>query len=87
MARRRKNHGQATQVGQLAEQALASLIPAGQLRLARIQLAWIEAVPAHLRPMAAPAAHSPPMPRLAMIRKTSSTQMFGANEQAAVPSE
>ena len=37
--------------------------------------------------MAAPAAHSPPMPRLATIRKINRTQMFGAKAHAAVPSE
>ena len=34
----------------------------------------------------APAAHSPPMPRLATSRNSASTQMFGAAAQAAVPS-
>jgi hypothetical protein len=35
--------------------------------------------------IAAPAAHSPPMPRLAIRRNSTSTQMFGANAHAAVP--
>ena len=35
----------------------------------------------------APAAHSPPMPRLATKRNAASIQMFGANAQSAVPTE
>ncbi len=35
----------------------------------------------------APAAHSPPMPRLATKRKAASIQMFGATAQSAVPIE
>ncbi len=35
--------------------------------------------------MAAPAAHSPPMPSDAMMRKNTSVAMFGANAHAAVP--
>ena len=37
--------------------------------------------------MEAPAAHSPPMPRLAITRKRASAPMLGASAQAAVPSE
>ena len=35
--------------------------------------------------MAAPAAHSPPMPSDAMMRKNTSVAMFGAKAHAAVP--
>ena len=35
--------------------------------------------------IAAPAAHSPPMPSDAMMRKNTSVAMFGANAHAAVP--
>jgi hypothetical protein len=36
--------------------------------------------------IAAPAAHSPPMPRLAISRKNASVQIFGAIAQSDVPS-
>ncbi len=53
---RRKNHGRAIAVGELADRALRSVVPAYRLRVLRVQLGWVDALPASLRDIAAPVA-------------------------------
>ena len=53
---RRRNHGTRTTAADLAEKALARIVPAERLRALRVQLAWPDAVPAHIVRVALPVA-------------------------------
>jgi hypothetical protein len=57
---RRRNHGTRTPAADLAEKALSRIVPAERLRALRVQLAWPDAVPAHLVRVAMPVAFDGP---------------------------
>lgn len=53
---RRRNHGVRTPAAELAEKAIASIVPRHRLAALRVQLAWPDAVPRHLVRVAMPVA-------------------------------
>lgn len=53
--KRRKNHGRTRPAGVLALDAVRKIVPPDRLRLTRVQIAWPEIAPGHLREVAWPA--------------------------------
>lgn len=53
---RRRNHGRSIPAAELADKALRSIVPGDRLRLVRVQIAWVDMLPARLAKVASPVA-------------------------------